>query len=310
MKCQTTCISIRSLAVLMALRTLEAMAGQAILKIMPWSSCSVVYVRGGSNQWLTTWLAEAQSEMLVNFLMEVLDACHNAGLEVVATMCDMGANNVKALKLLGVSEKTPFFRFQDQEIAAIFDPPHLLKCTQNLFLKHNVANVECEITVNGEWLTGTAKWDDSEVVWSWETMYRLLPKVTERHMKPSGQDTMKVWLHKLWATLAGAINTLVTVGKDNWTEFELHVGLSVMMLCGATIRVLIFFYGTLLIYIIQQFHCITDDIHVATYCVIRTQRTRISGRNSNSTKNSGGPPEDGREKRPKHVGVLYLRTRF
>jgi hypothetical protein len=25
---------------------------------------------------------------------------------------------------------------------------------------------------------------------------------------------------------------------------------------------------------------------------------------------SGGPPEDGREKRPKHVEVLYLQTRF
>ena len=79
-----------------------------------------------------------KGEMLVNFLMEVLDACHNAGLEVVATVYDMGANNVKALKQLGVSEKTPFFRFCvsektpffrfcDQEIAAIFDPPHLLK---------------------------------------------------------------------------------------------------------------------------------------------------------------------------------------
>ena len=51
--------------------------------------------------------------------------------------------------------------------------------------------------------------------------------------------------------------------------------------------------------------------HAATYCVIiRTQRTQISGRNSNGTKHSGGPPEDGREKGPKHVGVLYLQTRF
>jgi len=49
-------------------------------------------------------------------------------------MCDMGANNVKALKQLGISEKTPFFRFLHQEIAAAFDPPHLLKCTHNLFL--------------------------------------------------------------------------------------------------------------------------------------------------------------------------------
>ncbi len=67
--------------------------------------------------------------MVVNFLMEVLDACHNAGLEVVATMGDVGANNVKALKLLGVSEKTPFVRFQDKQTAAIFDPTSLLKCT-------------------------------------------------------------------------------------------------------------------------------------------------------------------------------------
>ena len=36
--------------------------------------------------------------MLVDFLKDVLGACHNAGLVVVATMCDMGANNVKALK--------------------------------------------------------------------------------------------------------------------------------------------------------------------------------------------------------------------
>jgi len=44
------CISIRRLTVLKALRTLEDTAGQAISQIMLWSSCSVVYVRGGSKQ--------------------------------------------------------------------------------------------------------------------------------------------------------------------------------------------------------------------------------------------------------------------
>ena len=53
--------------------------------------------------------SSTKGEMLVNFLLEVLDACQNAGLQVVATVCDIDANNVKALKLLGVSEKTPFF---------------------------------------------------------------------------------------------------------------------------------------------------------------------------------------------------------
>ena len=163
-----------------------------------------------------------KGEMLVNFLKEVLDACRDAGLEVVATVCDMAANNVKALKLLGVSEETPFFRFRDQEIAAIFDPPHLLKCTRNLFLKHNVANVECEITVNGERLTGTAKWDDILKLYEVEkrNVYRLLPKVTERHIKPSGQDTGYLAAQVMSSTVAAAVSTLVTVGKENCTEFE------------------------------------------------------------------------------------------
>jgi hypothetical protein len=50
--------------------------------------------------------------MLVNFLMEVLDT--DTGLEVDATVRGMGANSIKALKLLVVSEKTPFFRFHDE----------------------------------------------------------------------------------------------------------------------------------------------------------------------------------------------------
>ena len=54
----------------------------------------------------------------------------------------------------------------------------------------------------------------------------------------------------------------------------------------------------------------TRHTHAATYCVIiRTQRMQVSGRNSNGPKHSG-PPEDGRGKRPKHVGDLYLQTRF
>ena len=43
---------IKRLTVLEALLTLEAMAEQAILHVMPWSSLSVVYVISGSNQWL------------------------------------------------------------------------------------------------------------------------------------------------------------------------------------------------------------------------------------------------------------------
>jgi len=76
----------------------------------------------------------------------------------------MGANNVNALKQLGVSEKTAIFMFHDQEIAAVFDPPHLLKCTHKLFLKHDVMNVGLGVVVNGQPLTGTGT-----LIHGWET---------------------------------------------------------------------------------------------------------------------------------------------
>jgi hypothetical protein len=48
-----------------------------------------------------------------------------------------------------------------------------------------VENVECEMTVNGEQLTGTAKWQDILKLYEFDRchVYRLLPKVTDRHVK-------------------------------------------------------------------------------------------------------------------------------
>jgi len=156
--------------------------------------------------------------MLVNFLMEVLDFFHNAGLVVVATACDVGGNNVKALKQLGVSEKTPFFRFRDQEIAAVFDP-HLLKCTRNFFLKHEVMNVELGVVVTGQTLTSTTKWADVLKVYEIDkqnVLYRQLHNVTDRHLKPFAQDAMKVSLAAkvMCNTVAAATDTHVNAGKE------------------------------------------------------------------------------------------------
>ena len=39
-----------------------------------------------------------KAEILVQFLNEVLGACQIVGLHVVATVCEMGTNNVKAMK--------------------------------------------------------------------------------------------------------------------------------------------------------------------------------------------------------------------
>jgi len=42
-------MSVRRLTVFEALKTFETMAGQAILHILPWPSCLMVYVKSGNN---------------------------------------------------------------------------------------------------------------------------------------------------------------------------------------------------------------------------------------------------------------------
>jgi len=113
------------------------------------------------------------------FITWIHHACHNAELEVVATMCDIRSNIVKNWKHLGVSGMIPFFRLQRQEAAAVFDLPHVLKCTHNLVLKHNVSNMECEITVSSEQRTGTTNWEGILKVCEVDLhiVYRLLLKV-------------------------------------------------------------------------------------------------------------------------------------
>jgi hypothetical protein len=91
------------------------------------------------------------------------------------------------LKQLGVSEDTPFFRFQNQEIAALFEP-HLLKCTRNLFQKYYVGNVDCEST-------DTAKRQDILKLYEIDKrlVYRLPPKVTDRHVSRWFTIQLTVW---------------------------------------------------------------------------------------------------------------------
>jgi hypothetical protein len=58
--------------------------------------------------------------------LQVLQAAKDlGGLDVVATICDMGTTNVKALKSMGSSTECPYFEGKD--IFTLFDPPHLFE---------------------------------------------------------------------------------------------------------------------------------------------------------------------------------------
>jgi hypothetical protein len=61
-----------------------------------------------------------KAEMLVQFLKEVLGACQNGGLHLVA-VCDMATNNVKAMKLLGSTGESHSFSFKIKQLQK-YDP--------------------------------------------------------------------------------------------------------------------------------------------------------------------------------------------
>jgi hypothetical protein len=150
--------------------------------------------------------------MPVQFLNEVLGACHNVELHVVATVCDMGTNNVKALKLFCWTSWKPLFQFQNQAVASIYGPPHL-KCTHNVFLKYDV-QLESE-RLNSQ-LPVIAKWEHIEKLFRHykHGMIRMLYKLTDTHLPLLLIVPWKwAWLLKVMShTAAAGIYTLVSLG--------------------------------------------------------------------------------------------------
>ena len=117
---------------------------------------------------------------------------------------------------MGFSEKTPFFRFCDLDIAAMFDPPYPLQCTCNLFLKHDVTNVWLGVVI-GERLSDAAKWAD--IIYEIDNqsvLYHLLHNVMDGYLKCFRQDAMKISLavQIMSSIVAAAIDTHVTADKE------------------------------------------------------------------------------------------------
>jgi hypothetical protein len=169
---------IRNLTALSDLRILEVRVGRATLQIMLYFSWSVVCIGSGSSHWLTTSVVEVLSlRCLCNFLNQILGEGQNVGLHVVATVCDMGTNSVKAMKLLGSIRREPFFQFQSHATATIYDPPHLLKYIRNLFLKYDV-QVESEHLDSQ--FSVIAKWEHTEKLYKHDKLFmiRMLSKLT------------------------------------------------------------------------------------------------------------------------------------
>jgi hypothetical protein len=155
------------------------------------------------------------AEMLVQFLKEVLGACQNVGLHVVSTVCDMGTNNFKAMKLLDSTRGEPFFQFQNQAIVTIYDPPRLLKCTRNLFRKYDMQFESERLDSQPPVI---AKWEHVVKLYKHDKhlLFRMLYKLTKTHLDPVTQCAMKVSLASqvMSHIVAAGIYTLVSYGNE------------------------------------------------------------------------------------------------
>lgn len=132
-------------------------------------------------------------------IREMIKQIQIAGFIVVATVCDQGANNQKAIKTLveeariemmrkGENLKKKIFVVDGQEIIPLFDPPHLLKGIRNNLITKNL-----KFDLEGE--THIAKWAHIEMLYAENPAYkgiRLIPKLTENHVVPHKVGKMRV----------------------------------------------------------------------------------------------------------------------
>lgn len=109
-------------------------------------------------------------------------------------------------KKLGISTEKTYFIVDDQKIFYFFDSPHLIKATRNNLMAY-------DFKMNDE----TASW--RYIVQFYEEDqkqdFRLAPKLTPKHIKPTNFEKMKVKYATqiLSSTLAAALNTYIQSGK-------------------------------------------------------------------------------------------------
>lgn len=84
-------------------------------------------------------------------ILKMVESLTCAGFTVVATVCDMAASNVRALKSLMENADDGFFMHNDKRVYVIYDVPHLTKTVRN-----NLAAYNFQFYQNGQ--TKTAKW--------------------------------------------------------------------------------------------------------------------------------------------------------
>lgn len=122
---------------------------------------------------------------LKDIIISTICRLQNIKLNIRAFITDQGSNFANFSKSFYVSPDKPFFEVEGKQIFYIFDPPHLLKSTRNMFFKHN-------LKINDSIVTKTHL--DSFYNYDSECNLRLAPKLKYAHVHPGPFEKMRVYL--------------------------------------------------------------------------------------------------------------------
>uniref|UniRef100_A0A2H8TT66 Transposable element P transposase n=1 Tax=Melanaphis sacchari TaxID=742174 RepID=A0A2H8TT66_9HEMI len=147
-----------------------------------------------------------KNNILSELIVETVQRLLNCGFFIKAVICDQGANNVSALRLIKVTKDKPFFEVDGRKIYSIFDTPHLFKNFRNHFIKSNFKFQNEEVS-----------FQDVRNVYNIDknsTSSRSLLKITENHINPGPFQMMscKLAMQLFSNTMAATIKTCVYRG--------------------------------------------------------------------------------------------------
>jgi hypothetical protein len=109
-------------------------------KIMgPHSYVQVVIAHGLVGGWKRPFFYDFDTNISSTILKEIITELENAGFPVIATVSDMGLNNMKLWKDCGICSENTFIvnpANSKHNVYFFADTPHLLKFVRNNFIAH------------------------------------------------------------------------------------------------------------------------------------------------------------------------------
>lgn len=170
----------------------------------------VIMLRGINSNWkqiIAYYFVSSScpSFELMDIMYTVIRRAESIGFDINAVVSDQGSNFLMFARTLGVSVDRPYFKIDGKNIVYMFDPPHLLKSTRNMFFKHNLQiNEKQTDKVYLEKFYNADK----------QKLNRCAYKLTDIHIYPNSFQKMKVrYAAQVFSsTVAASMETYKSLG--------------------------------------------------------------------------------------------------